>query len=73
VGKKQRWGWHPREDSWEEAVFSWQEQVERSFLRRRLGAEQEAAAERLPDDYAERDEPDPPSRTAGPEVRAPHQ
>jgi hypothetical protein len=72
VAKKHEWGWHPREDSWEEAVFTWHEQVERTFRRRRSGAEQEALAEAPRDEYAERDEPDAPSRVLGPEVREPH-
>jgi hypothetical protein len=72
VANKHQWGWHPREDSWEEAVFSWHEQVERTFLRPRPRAEQEASAEHRQDDYAERDEPDASSRVLGPEVREPH-
>jgi hypothetical protein len=30
-------GWVPRQDSYEEAVLNWYEQVESSFRRRRLG------------------------------------
>jgi hypothetical protein len=73
VGRKQQWGWHRRDDSWEEAPFSWHEQVEQSFLRRRSAAEQEALAERLQDDYPERDDPDTPPRFPGKEIRTPRQ
>ena len=73
MGKRQQRGWHPREDSWEEAVLSWHEQVERSSLRRRFEAEQEAVAEHLHDDRTEPDEPDVPSRFLDKDIRAPRQ
>jgi hypothetical protein len=36
-------GWAPRQDSYEEAVLNWYEQVESSFRRRRLGSQQTQA------------------------------
>jgi len=37
-GRRTEIGWAPRQDSYEEAVLSWYEQVESSFRRRRLGS-----------------------------------
>jgi hypothetical protein len=73
MGKRPQWGWDAREGSWEEAVLSWHEQVERSFLRRRSEAEQEAVAEQLPDERAEADEPGGHSRFLDKGIPAPHQ
>ena len=39
-------GWFPAKGSYEEAVLSWQEQIERSFRRRELAAEQAPEEER---------------------------
>ncbi len=73
VGKRQQCDWSPREDSWEESVFTWYEQFERSSLRQRIVAEQQAPIGPLPDGYAERDDRDAPSKLPDKPTRALHQ
>ncbi len=70
VGKRQQCDWSPREDSWEESVFTWYEQLAQSPVPRRIVADQEALIGRLPDGYAERDDRDAPSSLPDEPVRA---
>jgi len=43
MGVSRQEGWFPRAGSWEEAVLTWQEQIERAFTHERVSPSEAAA------------------------------